>query len=240
MTKATENKATATETKQADDGIKAKIAALLAKAEGTDNAHEAEAFMSKAMDMLDKYQLARWELGVAGDEMGQTAVWKTNLNPVTWRKYLIQAVAAYYGATSLMVRDGKGMLDFKICGRESARITTEAMLPFLIDQVKAAGAKLAETDPTMNAKRHTRRVAHALTIRLSKLTAERNEAKKGKAQERALVLVDELESYMQSLNTKTAKGGKIGTTGSARDAADKISLAKQTEGGKATAAIAKG
>lgn len=37
--------------------IKARIMALLAKANGTDNEHEAEAFLAKAMELMQQYQL---------------------------------------------------------------------------------------------------------------------------------------------------------------------------------------
>lgn len=229
------------QTEVASESMKAKISALLAKANGTDNAHEAAAFMSKAMELMEKFQLAGWELRDKEDPMGETAIWSTNKNPVTWKKYLVNMVAMYYGAKSVMVQTAAGWT-FNIVGRESARATTAEMYPFILSQVVAWGKKLAETDTRMNAKQHTRRVCHELTFRLAALVAERTEqqqaeaAGKGKTQKaemarNALVAVDELESYLATSNPnlKEGKGGKIGkgTVRSHRDAANAINLDKQ-------------
>ncbi len=47
--------------------IKSKIAALLAKARGTDNEHEAAAFMGKAQEMLEQHQIDMGDL-IDGDD----------------------------------------------------------------------------------------------------------------------------------------------------------------------------
>lgn len=217
----------------ADEGMKAKIAALLAKATVTDNEHEAEAFMTKAMELMAKYQLQHWELRDKEDPMGMTPAWATNKNPVTWKKYLINAIANYYGASCMMTATPTGVR-FDFVGRESARITAGEMYPFIVGQCKAAGAKLFATDGDLNAKRHTRKVSHALSFRLTKLVAERLAAElelKGKKGEMALTKVDELTAYLATLNLGTAKSGKIGSGGSRhKDAAANVKLEKQVAG----------
>lgn len=224
--------------------IKDKIAALLAKANGTDNEHEAAAFMNKAMELLAKYQLESWEVRDTQDPMGATVAWATNKNPVTWKKYLINAVANYYGAKAIMVNTAAGVR-FDFVGRESARITAAEMYPFIIGQVKAWGAKLAETDASMNAKQHTRRVCHNLSIRITGLIAERmaeQTESKSVTAKHALVAVDELEAFLASLGTVKSKGGKIGAgTNKHREAANSVKLEKQVQGGAAagTAQLAK-
>lgn len=233
------------QTEVASESMKAKISALLAKANGTDNAHEAAAFMSKAMELMEKFQLAGWELRDKEDPMGETAIWSTNKNPVTWKKYLVTMVSMYYGAKAIMHPTAAGWT-FNAVGRESARVTTAEMYPFILSQVVAWGKKIAETDTSMNAKQHTRRVCHELTYRLAKLIADRTEqqqaeaAGKAKTQKaemarNALVAVDELESYLAANkpDLKTGKGGNIGKGAmrAHREAANAVKLEKQVEGG---------
>lgn len=237
MTKATETKVAAVATEIASESMKEKIAAIIAMAESTNNPHEADAFMNKAEKLLEKYQLSRWELGTKGDEMGKTSHWTTNKNPVTWKKYLINAVARYYGASALMEYGVDGSVSFSFVGRESSRQTAEIMYPFIMKQVKALGAELAVKEPAMNAKQHTRRIAHALSGRITKLIDEAAETKKGLAGERALTLTSEIDAYLESLGTTKTRGGKIGTTNSAKAAAEKVSLNKQANAAN-TAALA--
>lgn len=223
------------------EGLKAKIAALIAKANGTDNEHEAAAFMNKAMEMMQKYQLESWELRDKEDPMGMTPIWSTNKNPVTWKKYLVNLVAMYYGARSLMVPTGTGWT-FYFVGRESARVTATEMYPFIYGQVVAWGKKLAESHPELNAKQHTRKVCHNLTYRLAQIVAERNEqyaaerdakGNKGAIASHALTTLDETEAYMNRDGAvQKSKGGKIGTGGRIhREAADSVKLEKQVQGG---------
>lgn len=229
---------------EVSQSIKDKIAALLAKANGTDNEHEASAFMAKAMEMLGKYQLESWEVRDQQDPFGASAIWSTNKNPVTWRKYLVNAVAMYYGAKSLMTHTAAGVR-FDFIGRESARITAAEMYPFILAQVKAWGTKMEKDGTLLNgkpatAKQHTRRVCHSLTFRLTQLVAERAEADKESktvGSKHALIAVDELQAYMDSLNTTKGKGGKISTGGSAhRDAANGVKLDKPVGAANASAA----
>ena len=91
--------------------IKTRIMALLAKAKGTDNEHEAAAFLGKAMDMMQQYQLDVADMVDADDpilrHVGMTAASSGH----AWRWRLYSAVARLYGCKSCHVEravPGKG------------------------------------------------------------------------------------------------------------------------------------
>lgn len=226
----------------ATEEMKAKIAALLAKANGTDNVNEAEAFFAGAAKLMAKYQLQHWELRDAEDPMGSTTAWATNKNPVTWKKVLATTVAAYFGCTSVMHATNTGVR-FEFVGRQSARVTALEMYPFIIAQCKAAGAAIFAKDGDLNAKRHTRKVAHALSMRLMALVAANMAAEVeagGKTGKMALVKVDELAAYLATLGTVNGRASKVGTGGKRHaDAANAVAIDVPVTGNSAaTKAIA--
>jgi hypothetical protein len=90
----------------ATDAIKRKIQALLAKANGTDNEHEAEAFMAKAMDLLAEHQLDLGELVGDDDPILHHVGLKQASSGHAWRWRLYSAVAQFYGCKSIHVDVG--------------------------------------------------------------------------------------------------------------------------------------
>lgn len=225
--------------------IKKKIGAILAMAHSTNNEHEAAAFMAKAEVMMEKYQLEIWQLGDVGDPMGKEEGlrWQDATPGLNDHK-LLHAVCRYYGCqmvhrTSTIV-NSRGrtvplhMLD--IIGRESARVTVMLMMPFIMEQCKAAGAKLTEEGHGAKAKT-TLRVINALCSRIWHMVEDAKRKARvdavGKAMEsRALVVVKELDAFMAAEygKLKTGKARSTSTTDAARHAAAGVSLHRQTSG----------
>lgn len=82
----------------ADSKILTRIKALLAKANGTDNQHEAEVFLAKAQELLQEHQLDSSALDDVDDpiEVGRVA-FTAAAKPPSWHKNLFIAVGCYYG-----------------------------------------------------------------------------------------------------------------------------------------------
>lgn len=127
--------------------IKRIITALLAKARGTDNEHEAEAFLAKAMDMMQQYQLDISDMVDADDPIIHHTGLSQAASGHAWRWKLYSSVAKLYGCKSIHVdvgyRPGKnGKLtawhEQRLVGRESAIITTDLMYPWIVEQVRKA------------------------------------------------------------------------------------------------------
>lgn len=228
-----------------DTKIKQRIQALLAKAQGTDNEHEAAAFMAKAEQLLEEHQIELWQLGDADDLMGSDIMFSGTSSSPTWRRHLLFAVAKYYGCRSVrqftpkQTRSGMDYtgFDIHIIGRESSRITVNLMMPFILEQCNEAGRRLFRQGHAGSAAALTRRVANALCARIQRLIYEQERAvasgAKGSAlQSRALVVVDELKSFIDKEFGKLSKPTTRvkSTTAAARDAAERVSLYRQTGG----------
>lgn len=213
------------------ENIKRKIAALLAKARSTENTHEADAFIAKAQEMLEVYQLEEWDLGATDDLTGVDVI----TNAYTRYYSLWGALARYYGAEMIrrkVRRNGKLKLEVDIVGRESSRVTTQLMFPFIMQQATAAGRKLKAEGHYGSAPALTYYVINALVFRIWKLVAEAEAHKSAKAQSRALVVVPELEAFIKDRypNIKEGRASRLSSTSAARAEAEKVSLYRQTKG----------
>lgn len=221
-----------------DASIKERISKLLAKATGTNNEHEAAAFMAKVDELLDLYQLELWELGDQSDPMGINVVEGLNGASDAWKINLGNSVAAYFGAQMIRTRfrfkQGKHKAMFRVAGRESARVTVEYMLPFIIGQIKQQARTLKDENPGVSEMVLVRRVANALRIRIWKLINDRENTRTAARQERALVVVDELQAFLDAefANLKTSVTRPVVVHDDARAAAEKISLNRQATGEK--------
>lgn len=219
--------------------IKSKISKLLAMAHGTSNDNEAMAFMAKAEALLDEYQLSIYECGDVGDPMGKTDRFETgNGSTPTWRKHLLHALARYYGCDLIRMwpRDTPGKFDLNIVGRESSRITVQLMFPFVIEQIRAEGRKLAKrTGNTVD--REVRSIATEVSARIWKLLREAKRQGQdanvnAKLDSRALVVVEEMKAYIADVygSLKISAARAKTTTHGARDAAAGISINRQMSG----------
>lgn len=218
--------------------IKAKIAALLAKANGTDNEHEREAFMAKAQKLLEEHQLSMGDM-IDGDDpvihskgMDADGKWIPS-----WHRHIFRALGHLYGCesvhvTSGMMKDGryKDTWRQELVGRESAIITTELMWPWIKSEIMRIGRDLAK-ESGLPASREQRSVANALEQRIWQLVRA-NKPKKNDTRisaKNALVTIDRVKQVMDAHYGELSSGrGTSRTSGAAaREAAKGIGLHRQ-------------
>lgn len=239
-----------------DQKILSRIRKVLAKAEGTDNPHEAEMLMIKVQSMLDEHNLQLLDVERASDEdpIG------TDFNAAhvfvkdSWFKHTAAALAYLYGAQVVWTKVTKNKTLIHISGRESARITWQLMLPFIRKQIRAQAKKLrdnliqrwvdvgySERDAIIIGKINSqaafeRQVGNALTRRIQMLhwEAKHRDEDRVASGGRALVPVDlinaEVDRAFGEVEGASFKGA---TTREAANAAAEISLHRQAGGEKA-------
>lgn len=212
------------------DSIKKKIAALLAKAEGTDNEFEAATFMAKVNELLEKHQIDMYEIRNLGenDPMGHEEGEFNVYASMTWAKVLAHNLALYYGCTTIWSRH-KNHFTYTVVGRESARTTFELMLPFAVTQLRRAAKKyVEETGVTRSIAE--RQIGHALTLRVHKMNIE-NQKVRAELVGKGLIPISDAQAYLEeNFATKTSKARTLKTSLSAREHADRISLSAQATG----------
>lgn len=230
------------------DSIKRKIAALLAKANGTDNENEAAAFIAKANELLEKHQLEDWdpsdlEKSKAADPVDREVMfsWKDATPSLNDHK-LFSTLARFYGCRVIQQHgravNTKGTrfvntTELHVFGAQSARETLRLMFPFVMTQCKVAGKRLNEQGHGA-ASKMALRVVNALVIRVHYLTIEaKAQAKTPVAASRALVIVNQVDAMIDAAysNLKTNKPRAISTTQAARAEAEKVSLHRQVNSG---------
>lgn len=230
------------------DSLKTKIGALIAKAEGTDNANEASVFMAKAVEMMNKHQISIAELG-EDDPMGTDENFTGTSGSPTWRNHLLHAVSRYYGGKCVKKHITHKSFIMEVNGSESVRVTIDLMFEFIVKQVRQAGRELAEQQG-VKADPIIRFVANALVERINNLVyeARKLDEETGQSAEVKLALtkagkelatVDELKAYVEGKYKNLGSGiqKRRGTSDGARAAANKVSLNRQV-GGKAQVRLA--
>lgn len=222
--------------------IKQRIMALLAKANGTDNEHEAEAFLAKAMDLMQQYQLDVADMVDADDPILKHVGMEAAESGHAWRWKLYSAVAQLYGCKSIHVgkavkgKNGRLVPGYEqvLVGRESAIITTDLMYPWIVQQVKDAAKRIASISG-MSEQGQAKRVAAALISRIHKLVKAQQEAEPTTAAGRnALVVLNQVVAKYEELfpDAVTMKARPSVTDGLARAAAEGIGLHRQTGGAR--------
>ncbi len=167
--------------------IKTRIAALLAKARSTEHEAEAEAFLAKATELLEQYQLDIGDLTADNDPILNHMGLHAAESGHAWRWKLYRAVAAFYGCKGIYVgtllKDAEGKLvkdkqgkaipayEYRIIVRESAIITTDLMYPWIVSQVRAAAKDIAKVTG-MSEQGQAKRVGAALIARIWSLVAK--------------------------------------------------------------------
>lgn len=215
-----------------------KIKALMAKAEGTDNANEQAVFMAKADQLMEQHQISVIDLE-ADDPIDRDSVLTGSSGFPSWRKNLTASIALYYGCkvVNTRLRDGFRMY---VYGPESCRVTAAIMTPFIIRQVLRSGSKLSKTSLAPNTSKCQRQVGNALFGRIAVIMHEQRQKDKtvNGHSRTALVRVDATEARIQqdfkSCSSRSMNGA---SSTAARNAAKSISLHKQA-GHSATKRIA--
>lgn len=215
------------------ESIKSKIAALLAKAEGTDNEFEAATFMAKVNELLEKHQIEMHEIRAAqGDQdpMGK-GVGETNLYAsMGWARDLAGSLAHYYGCRFVFWRRGNHFR-YEIVGRESARMTFELMLPYVISQVRQRAKRIAAEYGKTTAVAE-REVGHALWVRIGRMISAA-EAHRTELTGKGLIPVSDLDAAMADFfgdSLKKAKARSVRFGNAAAAEAEKVSLHVQATG----------
>jgi hypothetical protein len=230
-----------------------KIKALMAKAASTTNEHEAEVFLAKAYELMEKHQLESSDLETDDPVAGEGFYEKGNIQAAPdWDFMLGFAVASYYGCKACRCTKGnKWILD--LVGRESARVTTKEMHSYLVKTVRRLGREAVGTDAFklyredsfgdpvwrgeyMNADQCTRRIGNALRIRLQNLAAKHKQTDAARtstaAGKNALITMDRVVAVYQQRHPEAAPiKGTFSTNSGARKLAEGIGLNLQTGGG---------
>lgn len=213
--------------------IKQKIAALLAKADGTDNQFEAAIFMAKVNELLEKYQLDLAECVGASDPLGRQMGTTNIYASMTWARDLVGPLCRFYGARVIYGHRNKNHFPYSVVGRESARMTAEIMLPFVISQIKQRAKTFAKEQGITPAVAE-REIGHGVRLRilndLAKVEARRAELKTSDGT--ALIPINEVDAYLLEAapDTQPVKPSKIKTTNSAYEEAQRVSLNVQATG----------
>lgn len=213
--------------------IKARIAALLAKAKGTDNEHEAAAFIAKAEEMLEQYQIDLSELGDDSDKVrSHTGLDADGKWVASWHRHVYRALGQYYGCKSIKVHTAKGYRQ-ELVGRESAIVTTDLMFVFIKGECNRLGRQMKLEGGAPTDANGARLVGNALVHRIFKLIRDREQrdldAPKTKAAQNSLMVLDQVVALYEQLHpdAKNTKGTAIRSTASARELAEGIGLHRQ-------------
>lgn len=226
-----------------------RIRKVLAKAEGTDNAAEAEMLMAKVNQMLEEHNFSMLDLATleTDDPIGTTKKTSKFRNNDGWMRVLAAQVAQYYGCQAIIGYDPytKHTKYIHITGRESNRVTFEVMMPYIKAQVVKAGRMLHRDEPHRytSERMGARHVANALSFRIARMIREKEAQEKSRVAtgQRALVPVDMIKRQMQVdfPSLRDSRATSLSTSGKAREAAQGISLHRQTgkPSGAASAAL---
>lgn len=222
-----------------------KIKALLAKAASTDSQAEAEAFLAKAHELMEKHQLEAEDLDRDDPVDGEHFYEKGSVKAAPdWDTNIIWPVAKYFGckACRIYTKNDKWAMD--LVGRESARITAKEMHSYLVKTVRRLGREAADAQSMpvydnegyfvryMNADQCARRIGNALRSRIQRLAdamAPAEEVVPTEAGRNALVTLDRVVAlYQQRHPDATNVGGKYWTNNLAKEIASGIGLNLQT------------
>lgn len=136
------------------EDIMRKIAALMAKANGTENEHEAAAFAAKAHAMLAEHNLSltdvlKYGAAKAGDAVGKTP--HSNKYVGGWRSSLMNSVAAYYFCKLVISHEydaatGKNRKCFLLIGKTHNVAVAVSMFDYLEKTTVRLGREWMRSD----------------------------------------------------------------------------------------------
>lgn len=226
--------------------IAEKIQKLLAKADSSTHPEEAEAFMTKAQQLLKDHGLSLLDIGRLDkdDPVGKLQDHDrlyANSN-ASWRTIVANELAQYYGCrlvTNRIWRDGNTY--WTIFGRESARVTFSLMWPFVDRQILAAGRQGYREGHYKSTKQAHAAVGRAMAVRLVRLNRERIKAEPQGTGVNALVPVDLIQQLMEETypSLRVGKQKSLKYDAEAAKLAAGISLYQQTKAAAGTLQIGK-
>lgn len=160
--------------------MKSKIAALLRKAESTQFKEEAETFLAKARELMEKHQITIVE--GESDEKDEFGLLRTNdfeIGTSAAIKYELQAaVAQFFGCRVFQIKSGK-RAHMDIHGTDSALTTYELMFPFIWKQVRSLARSFGVGQSQQ--RKLERDIARSLMSRLYLLRIENEANRQGSA-----------------------------------------------------------
>lgn len=214
--------------------IKAKIAALLAKAKGTDNEHEAGTFLAKAMEMLEQHQLTMGDLEDADDPVRHSDGLDCTKWTASWQVDVYRALAHLYGCKSVKVHLMKGF-KMELVGRESSLVTTDLMFDYVKGECNRLGRDLYKAGGAPDAAKGARLVGNALVKRIWTLVPREDKPRTDAVGKNQLVTKSRVLQVMEEHYGKLGKGRatRTATSSSARELAGGIGLHRQAGGGSA-------
>lgn len=223
------------------------IRALIAKANGTDNAAEADIFMAKAHELLEKHQLDLGTTLNADDPIEHFEGLDQAATSHKWNRELYRALGALYGCkhfrqcyyaknadgTWKYTSKGEPELRYKsiLTGRASAIMTTKLMYPWVCEQVRLHAKEISKLTG-MSEQGQAKRVGAALVNRIWQMVIEarKNDAAPKTAGERnALATIDLVEAAFNARHPNQTKIKARSTVSDnlSREAAGKIGLHQQ-------------
>ena len=216
--------------------IAEKIGKILAKATSTNSDAEADSLMAKVNELLEAHGLTYADIAAANadDPVGQTKgaaeFWASQHH----RLALFSALAQLYGARLIYTKLGnKYTVD--LVGRESARVTFQLMVPFVLKQISDAAKTLVETQAYTSKDSALRAVSNRTAVKAATMARENEQRDVQRVQQGgfALVPVDLVEAAMGQFypRMRAARASSINMgSAAAAAAASKISLFQQTKG----------
>lgn len=233
------------------DSIVNKIKALLAKAASTEFEAEAEVFLAKAHELMEKHQLSAEDLE-RDDPVGHEETYeRADRGGVDWDFSLMFGVADYFGCQAIRLPPDRRNRRYRIglVGRESARVTATEMHKYLIRTVRRMArekegtrefrrfreidGRYYWTGQYLNADQIARLLGNALKERLHQLAYEarpKNDAPTVSGKN-ALVTLDRVVALYNEIypDAIAIRGNGGYSTGNARELANQINLSRQVD-----------
>lgn len=223
-----------------------KIRALLAKAASTDNQHEAEVFLAKAHELMERHQLSAHDLESDDPVDGEFYYEKGSVKAAPdWDFNIIWPIARYFGCKACRITTKNGKWQMDLVGRKSARITAIEMHKYLVKTVRRLGREAVGTPEFrifdkygrpvgyMNADQCARRIGNALRLRIDYLASANDDKVEAKTPSgaNALVTLDRVVAVFNERHPKTTNATRTFYTNSgAEKLAAGIGLHMQTGG----------
>ena len=154
--------------------LKRRILALIRKSESTEHEAERDSFAAKARQIMEEHQLTMRDVNRADDPLGRTALFCPYSDGVY--PTVAAAGARYLGCATLQQRDfdpvrARMGLKMIFLGRESARVTTEIMVPFWWSECVARGRRLhREEGLGRNPRDAAHQIMTAFALRLHEMS----------------------------------------------------------------------